>query len=139
MGEGPAGCDAGGGGGPCDRGTGAREGVGGGAGRGFALTQPFAPGSGDADLLPWFEGELSERLRAFAPDFLLISAGFDAHEADPLAQLTVSTEGYERISAVLVALAEELCGGRLVSVLEGGYDLSALPESVSAHLAALGA
>ncbi len=122
---------------PCYPGTGAREEVGGGAGLGFTLNRPFPPGSGDDQLLPWIEGELAERLRAFAPDFLLLSAGFDAHAADPLAQFTVSTEGFSRLSIALAALADEFCGGRLVSVLEGGYDLAALAESAAAHLEAL--
>lgn len=124
---------------PCYPGTGAREERGAGPGRGFTLNRPFAPGSGDAQLLPWIEGELAEHLREFGPDVLLLSAGFDAHADDPLAQLMVSTEGFGRLSTLLVDLSEELCGGRLVSLLEGGYDLSALAESVSAHLEALGA
>ncbi len=124
---------------PCYPGTGARGEEGGGPGRGFTMNHPLAPGSGDSELLPWIEGELADGLRAFAPDFLLLSAGFDAHAADPLAQLKVSTDGFSRISSALTALADELCGGRLVSVLEGGYDLGALAESVAAHLEALGA
>ncbi len=122
---------------PLYPGSGAREEEGAGPGLGFTLNRPLAPGSGDDELLAWAEGELAERLRAFAPDFLVVSAGFDAHAADPLANLNVSTEGFGRMSAVLAALADELCGGRLVSVLEGGYELTALAESVAAHLEAL--
>lgn len=122
---------------PCYPGTGGREEVGAGPGGGFTLNRPLPPGSGDEQLLAWIEGELAQRLGAFAPDFLLISAGFDAHAEDPLAQLEVSTEGFARASALLVALADALCEGRLVSVLEGGYDLGALVESVAAHLEAL--
>jgi len=122
---------------PCYPGTGARGEVGSGLGRDFTLNRPLTPGSGDEQLIHWVEGELSEHLRGFAPDFLLLSAGFDAHADDPLAQLTVSTEGYRSISRTFAALADELCAGRLVSVLEGGYDLGALADSVAAHLEAL--
>ena len=68
---------------------------------------------------------------------LLISAGFDAHRADPLASLEFETEDYSWVTDQLVTLAAGLCGGRIVSTLEGGYDLNALAESVTAHVAAL--
>jgi len=83
-----------------------------------------------------FNNAPSAALRGFRPDFLIVSAGYDGHAADPLAQHTVTTEGYGRLSAVLGALADELCRGRLVALLEGGYDLAALAESVAASLEA---
>jgi acetoin utilization deacetylase AcuC-like enzyme len=120
-------------------GTGAREERGAGLGLDATLNYPLPAGAGDETVIPWFEGELAAALRRFKPRFLLVSAGFDAHAADPLVMLNLSTAGFARISAVLVELAEELCGGRLVASLEGGYDLEALRESVAAHLEALAA
>ena len=122
---------------PCYPGTGSGGEVGAGPGRGFTLNRPLTPGSDDEQMIHWIEGKLAEHLGNFRPDFLLLSSGFDAHADDPLAQLSVSTEGYGRISARLATLADDLCAGRLVSLLEGGYDLPALADSVSAHLEAL--
>jgi acetoin utilization deacetylase AcuC-like enzyme len=122
---------------PLYPGTGRRGEIGAGPGLEFTLNRPLGPGSGDEQYLHWAEGELSRTLRTFHPNFLLVSAGYDAHAADPLAQLEVSTEGFGRFMALLVALADELCGGRVVAVLEGGYELSALTESVAASLEAL--
>jgi acetoin utilization deacetylase AcuC-like enzyme len=76
-------------------------------------------------------------LDAFAPGLLIISAGFDAHIADPLAQLRVETADYAWLTAQLVAVADRHCGGRVVSVLEGGYDLNALAASAAVHVRAL--
>src|SRR5437867_1826230 len=76
-------------------------------------------------------------LRRFRPDLLLISAGFDAHADDPLASLRLVEGDYEWVSQALLAVADECCGGRVVSTLEGGYDLSALAASAAAHVRAL--
>ena len=76
-------------------------------------------------------------LDAFAPGLLIISAGFDAHVADPLAQLRLETADYAWITDQLSRVAEKHCGGRLVSVLEGGYDLDALAASAAVHVRAL--
>ena len=89
---------------------------------------------GDEQVLHWVEGELTAVLRHYKPNFMLVSAGYDAHAADPLAQLEMSTEGYRRLTAHLAALADELCDGRLVATLEGGYELGSLTESVAATL-----
>jgi acetoin utilization deacetylase AcuC-like enzyme len=80
-------------------------------------------------ILPEFE--------RFRPQLLLLSAGFDAHERDPLAQTELSTGGYRRISELCAQFAREHCQGRVVSLLEGGYDLEALAESVEAHASVL--
>jgi len=72
----------------------------------------------------------------FHPDLLLASAGYDAHWVDPLANLQITTRGFHRISAALTELAETLCGGRIVFVLEGGYDPPALREGIFASIAA---
>ena len=80
---------------------------------------------------------LLPRLHAFKPQLVLISAGFDAHQRDPLANLQLQTEDYAWITQQLVELARAHAGGRLVSTLEGGYDLKALAASASAHVSAL--
>ena len=71
-------------------------------------------------------------MRAFKPNLLMISAGFDAHEKDPLGQLRMTTEGFGRLTKALVGLADEVCEGRVVLVTEGGYDLKALASSLKA-------
>ncbi len=76
-------------------------------------------------------------LDAFAPGLLIVSAGFDAHIADPLAQLRLETADYAWITEQLIAIADTHCGGRIVSVLEGGYDLDALAASVAVHVRTL--
>jgi acetoin utilization deacetylase AcuC-like enzyme len=77
------------------------------------------------------------RLRAFRPDLLFISAGFDAHRDDPLASLALTDADFGAITARLVAFARESCQGRIVSALEGGYDLAGLATSARAHVQAL--
>ena len=72
--------------------------------------------------------------QGFDPDFILVSAGFDAHEHDPLAGLNWTTEDFGWITSQLCSLAHEMCDGRLVSVLEGGYDLNALADAARAHV-----
>ena len=84
-----------------------------------------------------YKAEVFPAIRDFKPDMILISAGFDAHMADPLAQLNWETDDFIWLTENLTALAAELCNGRVVSVLEGGYDLDALAESAAAHVAAL--
>ena len=77
------------------------------------------------------------RLRAFKPDFLVISAGFDAHTRDPLANLNLVEADYTWVTQKLMDIAEQSAGGRVVSMLEGGYDLQGLSRSVAAHVTAL--
>jgi acetoin utilization deacetylase AcuC-like enzyme len=76
-------------------------------------------------------------LTAFSPELLIISAGFDAHYRDPLASLNLRGEDYSWVTRKLMDLADKSAGGRIVSVLEGGYDLQGLKESVTAHVGAL--
>ena len=118
-------------------GTGAASERGRGRGEGFTLNVPLSSGSGDEALREAFEQVLAPRARAFRPELILISAGFDAHHADPLAGLAVTEEGYRTLTRIVRALAAETCQGRLVSVLEGGYQLAALAASVEAHVQAL--
>jgi acetoin utilization deacetylase AcuC-like enzyme len=82
-------------------------------------------------------GSLLPALRAFAPGLILISAGFDAHEADPLASMRLTAEDFGWGTEAICEVAAEVCGGRVVSTLEGGYDLDALAASAAAHVRAL--
>ena len=101
------------------------------------LNLPLGPGSGSAEMRQIVENRMLPRLEAFEPEFLLISAGFDAHRADPLANLNWDTEDFAWITQQLCAFAKTHCGGRVVSTLEGGYDLDALAASVAAHVTVL--
>jgi acetoin utilization deacetylase AcuC-like enzyme len=98
---------------------------------------PLRPGSGSAEFRAAYIEKIFPALEAFRPDILFISAGFDAHERDPLAQLRVKTEDYAWLTRELLAIAEKHCGGRVVSTLEGGYDLPALAASCAVHVLAL--
>lgn len=98
---------------------------------------PLAGGSGGAQMWAAWAPVL-ESLRHWQPELVLISAGFDAHRDDPLAGLTWSTPDFARLTRAICALAEECCAGRVVSSLEGGYDLDALAECVAAHVTELG-
>ena len=118
-------------------GTGARREQGRGPGTSFTLNVPLASGSGDAQLEQAFRDELWPKALAFRPELVLISAGFDAHQDDPLAGLRVTEAGFATLTRLVRDLVDMSCPGRLVSVLEGGYDLRALGRSVEAHLRAL--
>ncbi len=122
---------------PLYPGTGAREERGLGAGAGTTRNAPQPAGAGDAEWIDALEEELLPDLEAFAPEFVLVSAGFDAHRLDPLAGTNLSERAYAEMSARLLELAARSAGGRLVSVLEGGYHLTALASCVETHLAAL--
>ncbi len=113
-------------------GTGAADERGIGDGEGFTLNVPLPPGTGDEEFARVYEDTFPATARAFAPELLVVSAGFDAHRDDPLAELHVSEAGFARVAAALRSTAEELCGGRLVLCLEGGYALGALARSVHA-------
>ena len=121
----------------CYHGTGYDWEVGESAGRGATLNIPMIPGSGDEDYLAAMHGSVLPKLDLFKPQMLLLSAGFDGHAEDPLAQIELSEEGFFQITRLLVQAAETHCGGRLVSALEGGYNLRALGRSVVRHLVAL--
>ena len=104
---------------------------------GQIVNLPLSPGSDGAAMRAVYESRVLPRLRDFAPELILVSAGFDAHAADPLANLAWQTEDFAWLTRELCSLAAEVCGGRLVSSLEGGYDLDALSDAVAAHVAAL--
>jgi len=113
-------------------GTGAADETGRGAGLGFTLNMPLDAGSDDAHVLGRYEREALPKLDAFKPDVLLISAGFDAHVRDPLGGCRMTTEGFGRLTQLLLDAADRLCEGRVVLVTEGGYDLAALRECLEA-------
>lgn len=98
------------------------------------LNLPLPPGSDGASMRREYQDKAFPRLREFKPELIIISAGFDAHADDPLANLEWQTEDFAWITAELCKLADELCDGRVVSTLEGGYDLHALSASVLAHV-----
>ncbi len=98
---------------------------------------PLPPGAGGVAFRDAFTDGLLPALDAFKPEFLLLSAGFDGHVDDPLAQMRLETEDYAWVSRELLAVAERHCQGRLVSSLEGGYDLAALASAAAAHVRAL--
>ncbi len=108
-----------------------------GPGRGTTLNIPFPPASGDDEYLAAFDAKVIPKLHDFAPDLLFISAGFDAHRDDPLAQINLSEDCYTEMTRKLTTATDELCGGRVVSALEGGYNLRALGRCAVKHLLAL--
>ena len=107
-------------------GTGALGETGSGAGAGYTLNLPIAGGHGDDSYERLFAEVLWPAAERFAPDLLLVSAGFDAHWVDPLAQMQLSLAGYDWLARECLRMAERLCGGKIVFVMEGGYDLEAL-------------
>ena len=121
----------------CYPGTGYEWETGAGRGKGFTVNIPFAPGNGDDEYIDAFHATVLPRLDQFKPQALLISAGFDAHQEDPLAQMELSEDGFFQMTRLLVESAERHCDGRVISSLEGGYNLRALGRSVVQHLVAL--
>jgi len=117
-------------------GTGAASEKGRGAGHGFTLNIPLDAGAKDDEIERKYAAQVIPAVRNFKPDLLVISAGFDAHELDPLGQLRMTTEGFGRLTKTLIDLANEVCEGRAVLVTEGGYDLKALSDSLKAVIAA---
>lgn len=101
------------------------------------LNVPLPPMSGGAKFRQEFEGQVMPALAAFEPELVLISAGFDAHAADPLAQLNWSEADFAWVTQRLCDVADDHAGGKVVSTLEGGYDLEALASGVAAHLKVL--
>lgn len=123
----------------CYPGTGFESETGTDAGHGHTLNLPFWPGSTDDAYISAMQNTVLPALVHFHPEFLLISAGFDAHADDPLAQMSLTEVGFLRMTQILANFADEHCAGRVVSALEGGYDLRALGRSVVNHMAGLGA
>ena len=124
---------------PLYPGTGARGERGDGRGTGATLNAPVAAGVGDAEYLQIFRDELAPAIATFQPELILLSAGFDAHRRDPLGGVELSEEGYGDLTAAVMEMASDCCSGRLVSLLEGGYDLRGTALSVQCHLEVLSA
>jgi acetoin utilization deacetylase AcuC-like enzyme len=101
------------------------------------VNAPLAPEEGGAKFRAAFENTILPNLRKFSPELIVISAGFDAHYRDPLASLNLRGEDFGWVTRKLIDVAETSAGGRIVSVLEGGYDLQGLKESVAEHVTAL--
>jgi acetoin utilization deacetylase AcuC-like enzyme len=117
-------------------GTGAADEIGREAGRGFTVNIPLEVGAVDEDYQLAFSQIVVPVLRQFEPDLVLVSAGFDAHEHDPLGGMRLSTAAFAAMTRELGAVADECCRGRMVSVVEGGYDLRALAASLDAAIEA---
>ena len=119
---------------PLYHGTGRADEHGRGAGEGYTLNCPLPAGKGDDEYIAVFEKAVRPAVEAFKPDFILISAGFDAHRDDPLADMRVTEEGFGEMTRRVKNWARVYCQGRVLSCLEGGYNLEALARSVERHL-----
>lgn len=119
---------------PLYPGTGAPPEVGEGEGRGYTINVPLSASAGDAAYKLAFEEVVLPALRWFSPELVLVSAGYDAHERDPLASMMVSEAGYGWMAAELAAIADASAGGKIGLVLEGGYDLTAIEGSLAASI-----
>lgn len=115
-------------------GTGSRDECGAGEGADLTVNIPLPPGSGEAAYLEAFRRDVLPNLDGFRPELIMISAGFDAHRDDPLANMLLTESSYAAMTDMLTEAADAYCQGRIVSVLEGGYQLDALAASVEAHL-----
>jgi acetoin utilization deacetylase AcuC-like enzyme len=118
-------------------GTGSEAEKGAGKGLNYTINAPLPVGSGDSAYLKVFEEKLKPVALAFDPEFVFISAGFDAHENDLLGSMKVTAEGFAQLTSIVKAIARKCCQGRLVSILEGGYHLEGLAASVEAHIRVL--
>jgi acetoin utilization deacetylase AcuC-like enzyme len=115
-------------------GTGREFEVGVGEGDGYTVNSPVLPGRGDDEYRRMLMQDLVPAFKKFQPQFILLSAGFDAHVSDLMSGTTLTTEGYDFVSEVIMNLVDRIAGGRVVSVLEGGYNLDILPLLVGNHI-----
>jgi acetoin utilization deacetylase AcuC-like enzyme len=118
-------------------GTGHPAETGEGKGAGLTINCPLPAGSGQKEFQAVFHGRLLPALKSFRPELLFISAGFDSRAGDPLGQFLLTDSDFAELTDMLLDLAAETCHGRLISVLEGGYNLSGLGKAVAAHVARL--
>jgi len=118
-------------------GTGASNETGEGKGAGSTLNCPFPAGSGTKEILGAFQSKLIPALRDFKPELVLLSAGFDSRLGDPLGQFTLSDVDFADLTTLMLDVAHQYAGGRLVSVLEGGYSLTGLAAASAAHVESL--
>jgi len=117
--------------------SGSEEEIGEGGGRGTTLNAPLPAGSGDKELIDAFENKLHPQADKFKPDFVIISAGFDSRIKDPLGRFRVTDDGFRRLTQIMLHIAADHADGRLISVLEGGYNLKGLAQAVPAHVETL--
>ena len=122
---------------PLYPGTGVETETGAGAGKGTNINCPLPPGSGRKDFLEAFDRVLRPAADAFRPELVLISAGFDSRHGDPLGNLTLTDNDFSTLTKRVMEIADDHAGGRLVSALEGGYNLEGLASSTVAHVRAL--
>jgi acetoin utilization deacetylase AcuC-like enzyme len=115
-------------------GTGSRGETGHGRGLGSTLNVPVKANTSSSEQLRMFDAAIEDISRGFKPDFIFISAGFDGHLTDPLGQLRLENDDYISMTKTLMDWADEVCGGRIVSVLEGGYNLDTLGGTVTDHV-----
>ena len=118
-------------------GTGRADETGAGSGVGTTMNFPLPAGSGRAEILPLFQEVLAPAAERFRPDLVMISAGFDSREGDPLGRFTLTDRDFADLTRELMAIADRHANGRLVSVLEGGYNLAGLASAAAAHVEAL--
>jgi acetoin utilization deacetylase AcuC-like enzyme len=105
-----------------------------GSGKGTTLNAPLPAGSGDKEIIEAFEQRMRPKVKQFKPDFVLISAGFDSRNTDPLGRFRVTDSGFKRLTRIMKQIADDHAEGRLVSMLEGGYSLTGLAQAVPAHI-----
>jgi acetoin utilization deacetylase AcuC-like enzyme len=122
---------------PLYPGTGFAEERGAGKGEGFTINNPFPAGSGRTEILGAFEKKLIPAAKEFKPDMIFISAGFDSRVDDPLGGFKLTDDDFADLTRLMKRLAAEHCGSRLVSVMEGGYNLEGLAKACAAHAAAM--
>ncbi len=118
-------------------GTGLLNEIGIGAGEGMTLNCPVPSGAGDLQYQMFYRNDIQAKLEAYKPQCILISAGFDAHAMDPLATMNLTVNGFGWLTQQIGELAQKTCDGKVISLLEGGYDLTALPLCVAKHLEVL--
>jgi acetoin utilization deacetylase AcuC-like enzyme len=118
-------------------GTGAADEAGEGKGKGRIINCPFPAGTGRKEIMEVFRRRLTTASDSFQPDLVLLSAGFDSRQGDPLGRFTLEDQDFADLTAVMRDIAGKHAGGRLVSVLEGGYSLTGLAAAVTAHVRAL--
>ncbi len=118
-------------------GTGPANETGEGKGKGLTLNCPFPAGSGEAEIVGAFRHSFLPKMRDFKPELILLSSGFDSRLGDPLGEFTLSDGDFAVLTNIMLEVADQYSGGRVVSVLEGGYSLTGLAAAVKAHVEAL--
>jgi len=118
-------------------GTGAAAETGSGAGKGTTINCPLPAGAGHDEIFAAFEKKLLPAVEAFRPEFVFVSAGFDSRIGDPLGQFQLTDDDFAQLTQIVRRIADQHAGGRLVSMLEGGYNLTGLGSAAAAHVGAL--